>query len=352
MPTKEGVPLAEYLERSADHRADSPTAFLISNGAAGSNYQKEKSAAIVRNSLQENGIGILDMQFSQSAGHFRELSQSAARSSASLVVVFGGDGSFNHALQERDPNSEKVYTSIPLGTIRLWGYETRTPDTVREASEALFSNGVVQQVDLGRVRVNELEQRDFLSMAGFGGDAQIVYDVEQMRKEKHQPAAIFLGNRAMHKAAQHAVAGVRELFDYRGHDIRVQPDDRDPYTVNRSRFLLAGNIKAYGLRGYSLRREAEYDDQLLELTAFEAGYTALVLPHLASAIIGRSPFPGAYYDQIQRAALEVIHRKGDNPLQIQVDGELFESERESFVPKHIQIAVNEKPVPILVPFVK
>src|SRR5204862_6079667 len=105
----------------------------------------------------------------------------------SLVLVAGGDGTLNEAIQGLVGSSTAV-GQIPLGTINIWSRELGLPHDPVDAACELVS-GQVRRIDLGRAN-----GRYFLLMAGLGFYAEAVNAVAGSTTRRFGPAALmFVG---------------------------------------------------------------------------------------------------------------------------------------------------------------
>ena len=187
------------------------------------------------------GMVDLDVERTQYRGHAREL---AAASDTDLVIVHGGDGSINEAVNGimGRANGRPRVAVIPGGganvLARALGVPLDAAAAIRQLRGAIAA-GRHRTIGLGRAA-----DRYFTFSAGLGMDAEVVREVERMRAQgRRESVALFL--RAM----------VRQY--YRGTDrhqpaLRLERDgeppinglfmtiitNRSPWTYFRGRPLL------------------------------------------------------------------------------------------------------------------
>jgi diacylglycerol kinase family enzyme len=107
-------------------------------------------------------------------GHAADLAREAIAGGADLVIVLGGDGTVNEAIQGL-ANSSVPLAVLPGGTANVLAMETGLGSRPERAAARLAECHPVP-VALGRV-TQPGGSRYFLLMCGVGFDATVVYDV-------------------------------------------------------------------------------------------------------------------------------------------------------------------------------
>ncbi|MGH3080518.1 MAG: diacylglycerol/lipid kinase family protein [Gaiellaceae bacterium] len=245
-------------------------------------------------------------------GHATEL---AAESEAEAIVVFGGDGAFNEAL-----NGARA--GVALGFVPGGGSSVlpralglrREPDAAARQIAAALAVGRKRRISVGRVN-----GRRFGFAAGVGFPAEIVRRVDELGRAngRRPPDRTF------------ALAVVRALIDRRGRLAPMLEVDGET-----AAFALVANGDPYT---YLARLPLHFAPN----ASFEDGLD-LVAPRLvrprsipgltAAALLGRRASGVIYRHDLDR--IQVVCAE---PLPLQVDGEdlgdveeaLFESEREA-----------------------
>ena len=164
------------------------TAALIYNPVAGRHpARREREIQKVAAVLREESIAVRLMR-TLGPGTACDLARAAVAGGTDLVVVCGGDGTINEVVNGVAP-SETVLGILPGGTANIIAKELGLPhDPVRAAKQ--LSRWRPRRIALGRAvwacgngqPVANQEQRFFLSVAGIGFDAYIVYKLSMAFK--------------------------------------------------------------------------------------------------------------------------------------------------------------------------
>ncbi len=109
-------------------------------------------------------------------GHAVRLAQSAARERFDLVVVLGGDGTFNEAANGL-AGSTTAMATLPGGSTNVLTRILGLPDDPLEATDTLLD--AVDRGDVRRIGLGSVEGRYFLFHCGVGFDAAVVAQVER-----------------------------------------------------------------------------------------------------------------------------------------------------------------------------
>lgn len=166
-------------------------ALLIANPKAGQLSAERRQEALERfcSLLQARGIGV-EIQTTSSPNDASRLAAEAARSGFSEVIVSGGDGTINEALQGLV--GTKVRMAVwPHGTANVLGLELRMPTQLERLADVIAA-GKVQRAHISCATIEKTgEQRHFLLMAGIGIDAAIVDRVRPSLKKRVGKAAFW-----------------------------------------------------------------------------------------------------------------------------------------------------------------
>ena len=232
-------------------------------------------------------------------GHAVELVRDA---DAGAVVVFGGDGAFNEALNG-------LRAGLPLGLVpgggssvlpRALGLPDDAEDAARQIADAIRIDRT-SEVSLGRVN-----GRRFGFAAAFGFPAEVVRRVDELGREdgRRPPDRAFL------------TAAARLLAERRG---RLAPEV-EVGGHGRASFALVANGDPYTYLGRLPVRptpQARWEEGLDLVGPRTVG--PLSIPRLvAAAMTGRTPKArGVLYLH----DVDAIELRADRPLPLQVDGE-------------------------------
>jgi YegS/Rv2252/BmrU family lipid kinase len=181
------------------------------------------------------------------AGHATELARDAASRGVDVVVVHGGDGTLNDAINGL-AGTQTAVAILRGGTANVWAKEIRVPKDPVKAMRAIVA-GERRRVDLGVAN-----GRHFLLMCGVGLDAAIVGRVGSRMKRR-------LG------AFAYLVAGVVAVLRTKAWAADVTIDDAHEPSLY---WLLAGNTRSYGGM-VEITHGALADDGLLDIALMRRG---------------------------------------------------------------------------------
>ena len=166
-------------------------AILISNPRTG-RYAAGPRTPIedIRDRLSSLGIDI-ELVNTTGPGHATEIAARAAHNGTADVIVAGGDGTINEAIQGMAGTKARLGI-IPRGTANVLARELRLPADENEATDVI-ARGRSRTIHFG-VAIDEQSQtsRYFLLMAGIGVDATVVTEVVPSLKSRFVKAAFWL----------------------------------------------------------------------------------------------------------------------------------------------------------------
>ena len=220
------------------------------------------------------------------------LTAEAVARGAELVIVHGGDGTVNEALQAL------VGTDVPLalwpgGTSNVLAHERGLPGNLDRLA------GITAAGSTRRVSVGRAGQRYFLLMAGVGLDAEAIGSVHPGFKRLTGEGAYWL-------------AGLKQLTDWNPVPF-VMEANGERY---RATFAVVANAASYA-GGLRFAPDASMEDDLLDLCLFDATERARFARYLAAALSGSHVgLPGVTCVRARHA----VAQGPDNRL-VHVDGE-------------------------------
>jgi len=186
--------------------------------------------------------------FTAGPGHARELAANAARDGYDRVVVVGGDGTVCEAANGLAHTSTAL-AIIPVGTGNDTAGNLGIPSDPRAAAR-MAETGASRAIDLGEVRTSE-RQLYFLSVAGFGFDAEVAWRVNRVPK--------LVGG-----TLPYVIGVLLTLWRYRAAQMRLCLDE-DARVIERRVFLTAvANCASYG-GGMRIAPAARPDDGMLDV---------------------------------------------------------------------------------------
>jgi diacylglycerol kinase family enzyme len=250
-------------------------------------------------------------------GHAAELADDAK---ADVIVVFGGDGSVNEALNGLD--GETPFGAVPGGGTSVFARALGLPKRPIHAAEHLAESiltGNMRRITLGRVA-----GRRFCFSAGIGFDAEAVRRVDGLGRAQD-------GRRPGDLAFATQLAGVLA-----SHRLRFEPE-LEIVGLGRAAFMLVANCDPYSYAGpLKLHIAPEASFELgLDIVA-PVRVTPGTVPRFARYVFlgkGQESSP----DVIYAHDVDQVEVRCDRPLPLQVDGEdlgdveqaVFEAEREA-----------------------
>lgn len=255
----------------------------------------------------------LDVRSTKAAEHATELAAGAADAGADLVIVLGGDGTLNEAV------NGVAGTGVPLailpgGQANVVTRSLGLPRHPLRAARALAGRvgdglaAATHPMPLGRA-----EGRLFVANCGVGFDAAIVREAE-----RHPAAKRAAGDWLF------AYAGVSVFFrgyDRRSPAIGVRHGDGPGASVDGAFLAVVQNVDPYtyfGPRPIRLCPDVDLE-RGLDLLALDSFATSAVLRVLASAL-GRGRHPSLPYAHYRRD-LSLVEIRCDRPMPVQIDGE-------------------------------
>lgn len=289
-------------------------AVLICNPNAGRRIASDGVGAAV-DVLRDAGWTV-SVHLTAGAGDATRLAQEAVDAGVEAVLVAGGDGTLNEAVQAV-AGTDTALGYLPFGTVNIWARELGVPLHGAGAARAI-AGGRIEQVDLGTVN-----GRYFLLMAGAGFDSEVVRRARTLERHKGRFGVL-----------PYVAAGLTTLPVYRGADFELRYDG----VIRRVQalMLVVGNTRLYGGRFY-FTPGAVANDGLLDVCVIKGhGSLAMVRQSLPLLVSGT----------VRLADVELLRVRNltvtaDIPMAIQTDGELAESLPATFgvAPRALRVIV-------------
>lgn len=273
-------------------------AWLIENPTAGQDDWAEQIAA-ARATLEAAGWRVTLRQ-TEKAGDATAFARQAVADEVDVVVVAGGDGTVNEALQGLAGQRKTALAVLPGGTVNVWATELGADKSEADIARRV-AQGTRHVVDLGRVN-----DRYFLMMASVGVDAETNATVDRSGLLKRLKRRV--------GPAAYALAAVVTLGRFRSSQVALSIDGAP--IRRRMLMLVVGNTRLYG--GIAeITYRARADDGLLDVCVL-GGSGPLDLARRAWSVVRRrhAADPGIDYRRARRIVLDP-----PEPLRIQADGE-------------------------------
>jgi YegS/Rv2252/BmrU family lipid kinase len=268
------------------------TALLIRNPVARRPLPDERLAQLL--AIARDAGWQIDAVSTDAAGHATELARIAAERGTDVLIVHGGDGTINEAINGI-AGTQTALAVLRGGTANVWAKETGCGKDAIASMRIILRGSVRRRVDLGRVN-----GRYFLLMCGAGLDACIVPAVGARMKRR-------LG------ALAYIFAGAREIFTTRGWAPRLAIDGNE--LPDPLYWMIAGNTRSYGGVA-NVTHRAIADDGVLDVVLMRRGGILRLIADGARLLIRRHDrSPNIRYT----TAREI--RIAEPGIPLQVDGE-------------------------------
>src|SRR4051812_5356091 len=224
--------------------------------------------------------------------HAQEIAAQASQSDYDRIVVSGGDGTINEAINGLTPDSPPV-AIIPRGTANVLAAELGLGTDPREIARTIV-HGEARAVSLG-----DINGRRFLLMAGVGFDARVVATVSSRLK------------RAIGKGA-YVIASAVQLLKGGFPRFQVLVDG----VPHQAASVIVANAHYYGGK-FVCAPEARLESPILQVCLFDRGSRRYVAVYGLALVLGLLPrSPG--YRILPATRVEIQHPQG---AEIQSDGD-------------------------------
>lgn len=238
------------------------------------------------------------------AHHASELARQAVADGTDYVLVCGGDGTINEAVQGLI-GSNTALALYPGGTANVFAKELGLTKDV-EAIAALIASGQTRTISVGRAWKTEGNwQRYFLLMAGIGLDASIVQSVNLEWKKRAGIGA-------------YVAAGLSFLARLPLTPFTFATNDGK----RASTFTLIANAANYAAL-FTLAPDACLDDNEFKICSFNSRSRMAYVAYALLSLAGRhTQSPGVIYERAVRVSANSPFPSLNNAALVQLDGEV------------------------------
>ena len=298
-------------------------AVLIANPHAGRGGPEQRAEAIRRfcRLLKSRGVDV-EVRPTMGPNDATRLARQAVSEGFSEVIVSGGDGTINEALQGLIGGNVRLGI-WPRGTANVLGRELRMPRQLETLVEVIAA-GNTRRIHAGCATSESTgEKRYFLLMAGIGLDAAIISQVRSGLKKRLGEAAFWY-------------SGLEHLARWKPVPFVVEVDgERHPAT-----FAAIGKAPRYG-GNLAITPRARMDRPEFEICLIDSASRLRFLKLLPLAMFGGMP-EGAKGVTFLRTAKARAVGEG---VHVQVDGEVIGQLPMSFTisPHSIEVIVRAVP---------
>lgn len=292
-------------------------AILISNPKTG-RYASRRLPAIeeIHSLLCSEGLEV-ELVATKGPGDATRIAADAARTGVSDVIVAGGDGTINEALQSLIGTTARLGI-LPRGTANVLACELGLPLDCRRAA-GVIARGKTRRVHVGcAVEETSGSKRYFLLMAGIGLDASVVRRVNPEIKKRFGKGAFWF-------------TGLSSLADWKPKPFEIEVAGQT-FTAT---FANIGKAASYG-GNLTVTPRARIDQPDFEICIVETHSRLRYLYLLSHAM--RSGFPSGRRDV---HFLRATHARATGEVAVQVDGELIGNlpMRFEIAPESIEVIV-------------
>ena len=273
-------------------------AVLISNPKTGRYVSRRKTVQQLVSDLNSRGVEV-ELKLTAGPGNAAELAAQAARNGSTDVIVAGGDGTINEAIQGI-VGTEARLGILPRGTANVLARELGLPMNIDEAI-TIAAQGKSRRIHFG-VAIDETTniKRHFVLMAGIGLDASVVRSVQPSLKKRIGKGAFWL-------------SGLSHLATWNPRPFTIEIDGQT-YSAT---FAAIGKAARYG-GDLMVTPRARLDEPMFEICLIETVSRFRYLHLLSYAMREGMPHDKKGVRFIKSAKVRAI---GDAP--VQVDGEII-----------------------------
>lgn len=273
-------------------------ATLISNPKTGRYVSRRKTIQELASDLNALGVEV-ELKFTAGPGDATEIAAKAAHNGSTDVIVAGGDGTINEAIQGMVGTTSRLGI-LPRGTANVLARELGLPMNVDKAI-AIAARGKSRRIHFG-VAIDETTNahRHFVLMAGIGLDASVVRRVQPALKKRIGKGAFWL-------------SGLSHLATWSPRPFTLEIEG----TSYNATFAAIGKAARYG-GDLMITPRARLDEPAFEICIIETFSRIQYLQLLSHAMREGMPDDKKGVRFIKAAR---VRATGDAP--VQVDGELI-----------------------------
>ena len=247
------------------------------------------------------------------AGHCTELVRAltAGPHGPITIVILGGDGTLNEAVNGIDRFENLTLAYLPIGSGNDFARGMRLRGTPAEQLRGILARRHELLLDYGEVQADGAAPQRFLVSSGIGFDAYVT-DEALTSPVKNVMNALHLGS------LTYAVIAVKQLIRIPLQPAVLTTDDGMEYRFDRFYFASSHNLPYEG-GGFRFAPDARPDDGLLHVCAVTALPKPLVLLALPTAFFGlHVKVPGIRILPCRNLRVSLA-----NPYPVHTDGETY-----------------------------
>lgn len=250
------------------------------------------------------------VHFSRKKGDVTETVSSLCAGESLSLIILGGDGTMNEAVQKIPADASVTLGYIPTGSSNDLARDLKIPRNPTAALELILHTGSPRPMDLGELIYSDGESRRFCVSCGLGYDAAVCEEAQRSRIKT------VLNKLGLGKLTYLGIA-LKQLFAARAISGRLTLDDGNAIDIGTMLFV-AGMIHRFEGGGFMFCPKADDSDGILDLCAVGDLPKLLVLFALPTAFNGKHyRFQGITPYRTSHFTLET-----DAPLWVHTDGEV------------------------------
>ena len=251
--------------------------------------------------------------FSQKAGDVARIAGeilSSHKENPLYLVIFGGDGTVNEALQGLQDTSRVILGYIPTGSSNDLARDLNLPKSPEAALDLILHSGVPHSMDLGTVIYPDGEKRRFAVSCGIGFDAAVCEEALRSGMKR------VMNKIGLGKLTYLGIA-LRQLFASKSTAATLTIGENPPVSIGNMLFC-ACMLHRFEGGGFMFAPAARADDGLLNLCAVGDLSRLFILFALPTAFKGKHyRFRGITPYEAQSLTIET-----SLPLWVHTDGEV------------------------------
>lgn len=227
------------------------------------------------------------------------------------IILLGGDGTVNEALQGMEDTQGVILGYIPTGSGNDFARDLRLPKDPSEALRLILRQEKVHAMDLGTIEYGDGIRRRFAVSHGIGFDAAVCEEITRSNLKK------ILSKVGLSKLTYLLIA-LKQLCAARLVSCQLTFDDRETISIKRLLFL-TGMLHRYEGGGFMFCPNADASDGLLDLCVVGD------IPKIVCLLALPTAFKGKHYfvKGITPYRAKKIQVETSAPLWLHTDGEVW-----------------------------
>lgn len=266
----------------------------------------------VEPALKKEGV-VYQSYFSKKAGDIAALVQhifATATERPIKLIVLGGDGTVNEALQGMPDTSQVILGYIPTGSSNDLARDLNIPKDATRALDMILHHGHSRPMDLATLTYEDGTKRHFAVSCGIGYDAAVCEEVA------HSSLKNFFNKIGLGKLTYLGIA-LKQLISTKNVSCQLFLDDNAPIAINNM-LLITGMLHRFEGGGFMFCPDAADNDGIMDFCAVGGISKLLILYALPTAFKGKHyKFKG-----ITPYRAKCMRIEASSPLWVHTDGEV------------------------------